>query len=312
MTLTQLQYLVQVAATGHFHKAARACHVTQPTLSAQLGLLERQLGVSLLDRSRHPVVPTPLGAKVVAQARVALLEHAKIREIVNASRGVVEGSYRLGIIPTVASALIPLFFDDFRRAHPQVELEILELTTSQIMEGLRSDDIDGGVAATPLGQIDLVEDPLYYEDFQVYSCRPPRSGSQGKVSPADIDPASLLLLKDGHCFRDQVLRLCKTTRTGARGIRYEGGNFQTLMKLVDSGCGTTLIPQLTTLSLSPSQRRRHVHEFRDPVPRREISLVTRRRAKSVLSQAITSTIRASLPSEIHREKPGKILPPLPR
>ncbi|MGE4157918.1 MAG: LysR substrate-binding domain-containing protein [Planctomycetota bacterium] len=312
MTLTQLRYLVQVASTGHFHKAAKACHVTQPTLSAQLGLLERQLGVTLLDRSRHPVVPTPLGSRVVAQARIVLEEHARIHELVGISRGVVQGSYRLGIIPTVASSLIPLFFEPFRSAHPGVELEILELTTAQIIEGLRSDDLDGGIAATPLEDATLEENPLYYEDFHIYSCRPPHRGGHGKVSPSDIDPSSLLLLKDGHCFRDQVLRLCKGPRTGTRGIRYEGGNFQTLMKLVDSGCGTTLIPQLTALALSASQRRRHVHDFKDPVPRREISLVTHRLAKVVISQAIATVIRSSLPPGISREKPGKVLPPLPR
>ncbi len=313
MTLTQLEYVVAVAETRHFARASRKCFVSQPTLSVQVQKLEQQLGVMIFDRSRHPIVPTTVGEKIISQARKVIQEHKQIKEIVSAAKGVVEGHYRLGVIPTVASNLIPLFFEPFQKRYPKVSLVLEELITEKIIQALVDDEIDGAIAATPLHQRDLDELPLYYEDFYVYASRNFGKKPGEKVSQSDIDAKELLLMKDGHCFRHQALKLCHRVQDPSQGVKYESGNFQTLIKLVDSGCGMTLIPELTALSLDKTKFKSCVFQFKDPAPKREISLITKRRyAKASIARAISDTIRDSLPGDVKtkRNKKGLVISPL--
>lgn len=313
MTLTQLKYILAVAEARHFAKASRKCFVSQPTLSTQIQKLEEQLGVLIFDRSRHPITPTLAGEKIIAQARKVIIELEMIREIASDSKGIVEGSFRLGVIPTVAANLIPLFHYAFQRSYPLVALTLEELTTEGILSSLASDELDGGIAATPLDQDGLDEAPLYYEDFYLYAGRNFGKKPGEKISQTDIDRRHLLLMQDGHCFRNQALKLCRVGQKQTQGVKYEGGSFQTLMKLVDAGSGMTLIPQLTALSLEKEKFRSRVFAFIDPVPRREISMITRRRyAKASIVRAIIDTIQQVLPQEIETEnrKKGKIINPL--
>ncbi len=309
MTLTQLTYLVAVAETGSFLKAASRCFVTQPTLSMQVKKLERQLGETLLDRTRQPVVPTQLGRRVIEQARVVVREHSRISDIVSQSRGVVAGEYRLGVIPTVASSLLPLILGPFTKAYPEVVLSVEELTTKNLIQALLEDRLDGGLAATPLREEKLEETPLYYEDFMVFS-QDKRLLSRKTISPGVLEDLDVLLMNEGHCFRDQAIEICSTGH-GTR-LRYESGSFKTLIKLVEVGQGSTLLPQLVALGL-PRRQSKYLRPFASPIPRREVSLVTHRRlAKQAIHDSLTEVIRQELPDEVDRRRgrKGRVLDPV--
>ncbi|MBE7438978.1 MAG: LysR family transcriptional regulator [Spirochaetales bacterium] len=268
MTLTQLRYLIAVEKYGSFISAAEHCFVTQPTLSLQIQKLEQEMGVELFDRKRNPVVVTRMGEKIIAQARQVLLEAARLEELYQSDRP-PGGSLKLGIIPTVAPALLPHLVRSLSHLSPELEFRIFELPTSQIIHRLRGEDLDLGILATPLEEKDLTEFPLYYEPFVAYY--PPGAVPQSPVALKDLNRKpggdglfELVLLGEEHCFRNQSLQLCK----GRSPARIECGSLDTLRKMVDEGAGMTLLP---LLACDPQDPR--VVPFAPPIPGREISLV---------------------------------------
>jgi LysR family hydrogen peroxide-inducible transcriptional activator len=304
-SLTQLGYVVAVARHGSFSRAAEACHVTQPTLSMQLGKLERALGVTLFDRSRQPVVPTDVGAQVVAQARTVLREAARFDEILAAARGMVEGELRLGVIPTLAPYLLPRFVPALARRHPRARLVVEELQTRQIVERLKDDTLDAGLVATTCRDLGLGERALFAEPFVAYVGPGHRLEGRESLTPADLLLDDTLLLADGHCFRDQVVRLCgeRARPAGEDGesapgqpLRFESGNLETLRQLAERGVGMTPHPWLATLELTHAQRRRLV-PFAVPAPTRTVALVHHRAyLKRGLIEALAEELLASLPA----------------
>lgn len=220
MTLTQLAYLVAVDAHQHFGRAAESCNVTQPTLSMQLRKLERTLGVLLFDRSRVPVVPTEVGSLVIAQARVALREAARILDVRDAAAGIVAGELRLGVIPTLAPYLLPRVLPVLAHDYPQLELIIEERVTDDILDGLRRDTLDAGVVASPVTSPNLIERVLFSEPFVGYVSASHRLARRRSISAADLSLDDLWLLAEGHCFRTQTVQLC--SERSARGGRPVG------------------------------------------------------------------------------------------
>lgn len=297
-TLTQLEYIIAVDRERHFGKAARACHVSQPSLSAQIQKVEEELGFVLFDRLKKPVLPTERGRAFIEQARIVLHEQQKLLEIASADANVPSGNFRLGIIPTIAPYLLPLFIEAFSQAYPRVLLKVDELKTENILRELNDDALDAAILATPLHEEGLRERRLYYEPFHLYVGKEHKLAVHKKVREDELDAAEMWLLQDGHCFRQQASKICsrKNEKSVFANIEFEGGNLETLRYLIREGRGYTLVPELFVTTLSAAERQTHVRDFATPVPSREVSLVFRRNQwKSDILKAIELTVKAALP-----------------
>lgn len=294
MTLQQLQYIVAVADTGQFSKAARQCHVTQPTLTMMVRKLEDELGVTIFQRGSQPTRPTADGDALIAQARVVLREAGQLKELVTELHTGTAGTYRLGIIPTLAPYLLPLFLARFADEHPQARLVIDERQTTSILDALRKGQLDVGILAGPLHEEGLEEITLFQEPFLAYF--PPRHPllKQKRIARKDLRKAPLWVLSEGHCLRDQALSVCQhPSSAGHDNILYSTGSIETLKRMVNSGSGLTLVPEL-----SVNADEKNIRRFVAPEPVREVVLVVRRpfvRRKAV--DALVAAIKAAVPKE---------------
>jgi LysR family transcriptional regulator, hydrogen peroxide-inducible genes activator len=264
MNLSQLEYIVAIDNHRHFVTAAEKCFVTQATLSMMIKKLEAELGLKIFDRSKHPVEPTPEGLEVIQRARVILAEVHRLKSYAAELEGNISGELHLGVIPTLAPYLLPLFLKSFSKKYPDIKLFIKELVTRDI-----------GLLATPLKEAQLNEHPLFYEEFFVYASGNEKLPKKRYLLPRELDPSHLWLLEEGHCLRNQVINLCelKTMDAGSDKLHYEAGSIETLINMVDKNDGITIVPYLATLLLNPSQNK-NLREFSKPKPSREISLVT--------------------------------------
>lgn len=302
MTLTQLEYIVAVEKFRNFRKAAKSCFVTQPTLSMQIQKLEDQLGVLLFDRSSQPIQATPIGAKILDQARVVLSQAALIAELIQTEKEQVEGDLRLAIIPTLAPYLLPLFLDDFAKRYPKVRLFVEESKTDDIVVALQKNQIDAGLLVTPLGEESLVEHALFREPFYVYAAKNSELAKHTEVRDKDLRDDELLLLAEGHCMREQVLRVCRDRRKNAplgAHLQFESGSIETLCHLVEKGLGYTVIPHLAITW--QGTRMGKVVPFAEPRPSREVSLVVHRSfVRGSILKALSATIQGALPKELRK------------
>ena len=308
MNLQQLEYIIAVDTHRHFVKAAEQVFVTQATLSMMIKKLEDELGVKIFDRSKVPVIPTDVGKEIIEQARKAIKETQKIDEIVQDLKGTVKGQMRIGIIPTLAPYLLPLFLSDFIKSFPSVKLQISELNTETIIKELEDQTLDAGILATPLNKSTLNERPLFYEQFVVYASSRNMVMKKKYLLPSDIDMTKLWLLEEGHCLRNQALNLCelKKQETGNANFMYEAGSIETLKKMVDINDGLTIIPELSLADLSEEQQDR-IRYFKNPAPAREISIVTYRHyAKDRLIKALEQSIMRNLPIELQKINKKKV------
>ncbi|MCC6840672.1 MAG: LysR family transcriptional regulator [Flavobacteriales bacterium] len=312
MTLQQLQYIVAIDTHRHFGRAAEACFVTQPTLSNLVKKLEEELGVVLFDRSKVPVVPTAEGQQLVEQARAVLKEVQVLREMADASRDDLAGELRIGMIPTLAPYLLPLFLGELLRQHPALNISVEELTTAVIVERLRQGRLDAGILATPLGIAGLKEQPLFNERFLLYVSPGEAIGRKRYVLPSEIDAERLWLLEEGHCLRSQVVDLCHLREQGQAGGRfaYVSGSIEALMRMVDAQGGLTVVPELATVGMGPAQRAR-LREFRSPVPVREIGVVAwRHSAKHKLLGLLHQQVGAAVAAHVRAPRSPHIVPVL--
>lgn len=304
-TLTQLEYLVAVDRLRHFGKAAKACHVSQPTLSMQLQKLEEEYGVTFFDRSKQPILPTEEARRIIEQARVVLREAGKLDYLSKNRDREPTGDFRLALIPTVAPYLLPLFVGAFAERYPGVRLSVEEMTTEAIIDALEHDRVDAGILATPLHVESLQERPLYYEPFWVYlSGRHPLARHE-RIQEEMLDSKEardIWLLSEGHCLRNQIVRVCSLK--GKPGtfpnVRFESGSLETVIHLVERGHGYTLLPELATRGV---QKKKLLRPFSKPIPSREVSLVYRRaQYKQGILEGLASEILSSLPPELPRDR----------
>lgn len=306
MTLVQLEYLVAVDTHRHFAMAAEHCFVTQPTLSMQLQKLEEEIGVQLFDRSRVPVRPTEIGKEVIAQARVVIAEAKKLQEIVQNQRQEVAGELRIGVIPTLAPYLIPLFITDFMQHYPHVKVVVQEMLTNEIIEKLNHELLDVGLLVTPLDDKTIKEIPLFYEAFVAYVHAGHSLAGKSKISPQELNLDEMWVLNEGHCFRSQVLNICnrggKATSISGGHFDYKSGSLETLKRIVETQHGYTLLPELSVLDM-PQDKQQLVREFHKPQPLREVSLVVHRSfLKKKLIEALQKEIMAALPETIRNRQ----------
>jgi LysR family hydrogen peroxide-inducible transcriptional activator len=309
MNLQQLDYIIAIDTHRHFQQAAKKCFVTQATLSMMIQKLEDELGVKIFDRSKKPVKPTDIGKKIIAQARRIAAEAARVSELIKEEKGEVSGELRIGIIPTLAPYLLPLFLKKYVTDYPQVKLLINEFTTSIIIDRLKDGQLDAGILATPLNDNSVKEQVMFYEKYFLYINKNESGFNKQYVLPVDIDINRLWLLEEGHCMRSQILNLCelKKQHEMEEKIHYEAGSIETLKNLVEKNFGVTIVPELATFNLTASQKKR-LRYFKPPTPVREISIATHRQyVKEKLIEVLKETILAVMPEEMKKNKKINVL-----
>lgn len=297
-TLTQLEYILAVAHHGHFGRAAIACHVSQPSLSMLIQKLEDDLGFAIFDRSKKPIRVTSQGEKVISQARVIINETKRLVDIGKLGIDAVSGDLRLGVIPTIAPYLIPLFIEKFAQKFPKVVLKIEELKTDTIIEDLENERIDAGLLATPLKVSSFEERVLFYEPFYLYASDEHPLYKRARVSESDLSPENVWLLDEGHCLRNQIISICsrRSDTSVFKNVHFESGNLETLKRLVDHSKGYTLLPHLAVMEYKDSTAKKRIKPFMKPVPTREVSLIYRRKQlKKTIIDGLFDTITSVVP-----------------
>jgi LysR family hydrogen peroxide-inducible transcriptional activator len=300
MTITQLEYIVAVDTHRHFAAAAKQCFITQPTLSMQIQKLEETLGSKIFDRSKQPVIPTEIGEEIIQQARIILNEVKKINQLISDKQGILQGELKIGIIPTLAPYLLPLFLQPFLKKYPDVIIKVKEMTTDIIVEKLKAGRIDAGLLVTPLLENSITEYPLFYEELVAYVSKKNAAYKKTYVLADDIDLKELWLLEEGHCFRSQIINLCELKKQTKEqsNFEYEAGSVETLRKMVELNNGVTILPELATLDFNTRQLNM-IRHFKTPAPVREVSLVTHRDfVKKKLIDVLKEEIVAILPPKL--------------
>lgn len=294
MTFQQLEYILALDTYRHYVTAAERCFVTQPTITIQVKKLEDELGIQLFDRSKTPLVPTPMGELILAKARSVMQEFKQIKELVNHERDSIAGEFKIGIIATISPYIVPKFVGHFTQAHPDTALDIDEMQSDAIIEALDKGNIDVGILVTPLAEHFIREIPLYNEPFVYYGSADSPLKSRTALTVHDVDNMEgLWLLNSGHCFRNQVLNICNAP-ADKKNIAFKSGSIETLKKMVDNYGGYTLIPEMAI----HAQDTGTVIPFAHPKPVREVSLVVHKRfAKEGLIAALRTAILKTIPAD---------------
>jgi LysR family hydrogen peroxide-inducible transcriptional activator len=304
-----LEYIVAVDTYRHFGKAAESCFITQPTLSMQIKKLEEDLEIIIFDRSKQPLIPTDVGQRIIEQARIVLKQSEELNNIVKDHKNQVSGMLRIGIIPTLAPYLLPVFIGRYKRKYPNIYIKVVEQTTNEIVSLLNKDLIDVGILVTPLKEEKIIEKPVFYEEMLIYANPESKLHKKKEITLKDIATPEIWLLSDGHCFRDQVVNLCSFLGTvdSQLPFHFEAGSLETLMNIVDREGGITLIPELATLSMS-EQRKENVRSFSNLKPLREVSLAySRHFAKHKLINLLWREIKDAIPQELQNVQRGTVV-----
>lgn len=310
MNLQQLEYIIAVDEERHFVRAAEKCFITQATLSAMIKKLEIELDCVIFDRSKQPVVPTMNGEKVISHARNIINE---VKIIINSSKeksNLVEGTLRLGIIPTMAPYVLPLFLSHLLKKHPKLEVKIKELTTEEIILNIKKDKLDIGILATPLEELSIKEYPIFYEEFVLYAEINEDILKNKLVSSNNINAEKLWILEEGHCLRSQVINFCnlKQTESYISNLEFEAGSIETLINLVDANSGFTILPELAIRNFS-ELKMEQIRFFTEPQPVREVSIVTNKHFyKNNILNALINCIKENVPKKMFTNKKKYITP----
>jgi LysR family hydrogen peroxide-inducible transcriptional activator len=302
MNVQQLEYIIAVDNFRHFAKAAEVCHVTQPTLSMMIQKMEEELDVKLFDRSKHPIEPTSIGKQIIEQARISLRHFKQIKEIVENEQNVVSGSFKLGIIPTIASYLVPVLLNKHNTGYSEIDLTLKESTTNDLIGELINGTLDGGILAGPLNHSGMVEYPIYYEKFYAY-VSPLNAYNEKEIDLNKVDINTVWLLENEHCLRGQIERLCKLKKSSESDsllhtIKYESGSIDTLINVVDYNPGITIIPEMHAMGLS-EEKQENLREFKDLTAVREVSLVVSKDyVRKTMLNIILEIIKSSVPKSM--------------
>jgi len=293
MTLQQLQYVVALDQYKHFVRASESCEVAQPTLTLQVKKLENEIGFKIFDRSSKPIQSTPMGHLFIEKARQIIREVESLKELVNQDKNELKGNFRLGIIPTLAPYLLPVFLKDFVDSHEGLSLEVKEMQSERIMEELDKGSLDIGIMATPLAHRHLREIPMFYEPFLVYAHPNHNILKKSIATSDDMHQNGLWVLDQGHCFRNQVLNICEKREARAvERISFDSGSIETLKNMIKGHSGFTLVPEL---AIGP-QDQTQVRRFMAPEPAREISLIVHHTfTKELLLKHLRKSIQGSVP-----------------
>jgi LysR family transcriptional regulator, hydrogen peroxide-inducible genes activator len=293
MNLQQFEYIVAVDKYKSFSKAAESCYVTQATLSVMVKKLEGELGLVLFDRKTNPIITTECGKEIIGEAHKILFHSHNVKQLASLLKGKIEGELRIGVIPTIAGNLLHRVIPSFIGKYPGLELFIAEITTANIINQLKTGELDVGIVSTPLGKEEIEEDILYYEKLKVYGAP---SGDKKFLIPEEISEENIWLLEEGNCIRDQAVNLCSINPGKIKSnLHFQPNSFECLLNFVDEFSGLTLIPELYCMDL-PAEKKGKVTDFKTPFPVREVSMVYYRPyAKQRLVNALSEEIKRIIP-----------------
>lgn len=301
MTLQQLAYAVALDESRHFVNAAKKCFVAQPTLTLQLKKLEEELGYRLFDRSVQPLKPTKDGELFIKRARTILNEVENLKNLAKETTDSIRGDYRIGIIPTLAPYILPLFIGKITDKYPSLNLEVQELQSPEIIDSLSRGKLDIGLMVSPIEESYLNEHIIFNEPFYLFAHLDHPLLNKKEIHPDEIDGKDLWLLNHGHCFRNQVLNLCgdRILNSSKRKFHFESGSIETLKRMVLTQYGCTLIP---ALSIDEERESAYIRPFKKPMPAREVSLVVHNSfARQKLLSEIKTTIQQNLPKDLEEQ-----------
>lgn len=300
MTIQQMEYIVAVDKYRHFVKAAESCGVSQSTLSTMIKKMEEELDTIIFDRNAHPVRPTAAGEKIIAQARVILYNTEELREMTISERLQSRGDVKLAVIPTVAADVVPLLFKSMQEDSPNIHLHTYEIQICDILEKLSAAELDMAIMSTPLGNDKLLEIPLYYEKLVAYVSPDDPLYRMRELKSGEIPAERLWALQAGNCLRDQVFNFCNDS--SGYTARYEAGSIDTLIRIVDTNSGYTVIPELHIPYLSELQQA-NIRPLVSPEVVREISIVIRRDfVRERILNEVANAVRKAIPD--HMVDPG--------
>lgn len=309
MTLSQIEYILAIAEQGSFVEAAKKRFVTQPALTTQVKNLEEELGVMIFDRTKKPIEPTVIGKQIIQQAKEVINQSRKLPDLVREYQKVDKGDISLGIIPTISPYLVPLFINKFSEDNKSVNIAVQEEITEEIVHKLKNGQLDAGIIATPIETTGLVTIPLYYEKFYAYVSRANTDYHKSELNISELNVDNIWLLKEGNCFRNQVINVCKKSdkQPFRDNFRFESHSIESLIRIVDIKNGMTLIPELSLPGI-PQKNLDMVKEIEGETPTREISLVvTRQFLKRRIIDRLQYAIQDSLPDGVWTEKHGEIV-----
>lgn len=275
MTLQQLEYALVLQDYCSFNQAAKVLEISQPALSVQIKKLEEELEIILFDRSQKKVYVTEKGVKFLDRAKILLNESRQLQQIADQLKDQVSGELRIGIIPTLAPYLLPLFIEELHDQFAQLKVFIKEALTEEIIHDLKSGKLDGGIISTPItSNFQMTVMPLFYEGFKLFVSHEHKLYSHEKIAVDLIPPEDVWLLKEGNCFRDQVDNICEISkRTFTRGqFIFESNSIESLCRIVEFKGGITFLPELSTMHVD-SDREDMIKELSGEKRVREISLL---------------------------------------
>jgi len=304
MTLNQLKYVLELVEPGADSAAAQKLGLTQPALSLQIQSLENELDFRIVDRSRKPFELTPEGELFVEKAREIILLTESLADLSFELGEKIQGLLRVGIIPTLAPYLVPLFVGQLNRDYPDLKIEIQELITEEIVRKLNLGELDAGLLSTPL-EAKVRCEPLFYEKFFLYVSDAHPLFEKDEVKISEIDSEKLWYLSEGNCFQNQVNAVCQINSPEQTGqLRYVSNSIESLRRIVESKNGATFIPELATISI-PGELEDMVKPISEPAPFREISLaLSRLHSKEKLVQVLKETVLKNIPERMKRKPNG--------
>lgn len=300
MNIQQLEYLIAVDKYKHFGKAAQACFITQPTLSAMIQKFEDELDVKVFDRTTHPIRTTDVGVQIIEESKRVIDAVNELKNRANLLNNVLAGKLNLGIIPTISSFILPSEIFSFLQNHPKIELNVKEMTTDSIIKALKSGELDAGIIATPYDAAsEFYQQFLFNEELMIYSSEDLRKDSF--VVPEDIDSNKVWLLEEGNCLRTQFENICmlKENSLKPKNLEFLASNINTLIQMVDKVGGITILPELAIPQLSEEQKSK-ISRFRKPFPFREISLIYYKPTyKQKILDEMTQSLQNSLNTKLN-------------
>lgn len=298
MTIQQLKYIVALDEERHFARAAEVCMVTQPGLTIQLKNLEEEIGIKIFDRNKVPLTPTKLGVEIINRAKKILREANEIRDFVVNEKNSIEGELKLGVISTLSPYLIPLFISSMKTAAPKVHFIIKESNTGQLMQDIETGALDVAIMATPTGNANLIEHPIFKEPFVAYLNKLHPMAEEDFYELQPTDKPELLLLQNEYCYNAQLLDICGIKEPGKikEQFSYDISSIETLKNLVRAQLGFAIIPELSIINETDTSL---FKTFKEPKPVREISLVVSDTfSKKLLLEKMNETIWNCLPESL--------------
>ncbi|MBS1975581.1 MAG: hydrogen peroxide-inducible genes activator, partial [Bacteroidetes bacterium] len=266
-----------------------------------------ELGVKIFDRTKQPVIPTEIGAGIIAQSRIALREAQMIKQVISDQEDTLSGELRIGIIPTLAPYMLPPLYKSMSNKYPKLQLVIKEYITEDVILELKNSRLDCGIVVTPLKDPSIKEDVLFYEELFVYVSAKNALSAKKYVLAKEIDANQLWLLEEGHCFRSQILNLCELRKANNFRFKYETGNIETLKRMVDKSDGITILPELAVMEFSKAHLKL-VKRLKSPSPAREVSLVTHRdHIKTKLIKTLREEILSIVPEQMQHLRSKKVV-----